>query len=296
MRLFGGLRHRPLNYSPHPGYLDPCFAQSCGQRPQSLYDHSSDVVGSWRRDCGQVITTPLDPSPDMYDVPGDRLHAVGGRSPDIIEDRSLTPSSPNCSRPRRSERCARRRLRLFAGQCDFRRRHRHVLGAKPRSRVPRRHDGELRPAFRSRLGARRTGVGWGLEYVSSTKPESTKLADLRSRQGENWYVQYQLRAVPGVARGGFASAASAKQYQGRSTRTSAGVREFRSRVVPARSGGQPGGWGPGDRVHGRRIMVTAGRGHFKTVADIEEVAPGAPARRHSFASATWVRAARPRIR
>src|ERR1039458_8202019 len=55
-----------------------------------------------------------------------------------------------------------------------------------------------------------SGVGWALEYVLIDKTGKHSLADLRTLQ--DWQVQYQIRAVPGVAEvasvGGFV-----KQYQ-----------------------------------------------------------------------------------
>ncbi len=55
-----------------------------------------------------------------------------------------------------------------------------------------------------------TGVGWALEYALIDKTGKHSLAELRTLQ--DWQVQYQIRAVPGVAEvasvGGFV-----KQYQ-----------------------------------------------------------------------------------
>src|ERR1017187_9773663 len=64
------------------------------------------------------------------------------------------------------------------------------------------------PSPRPSLRPGATGVGWG--FIDSVNSTNRDLAELRSIQ--DWYLKYQLTAVPGVAEvasvGGFV-----KQYQ-----------------------------------------------------------------------------------
>jgi Cu(I)/Ag(I) efflux system membrane protein CusA/SilA len=57
--------------------------------------------------------------------------------------------------------------------------------------------GKLPAGVSPQLGPDATGVGWGLEYILIDKSGKHDLAELRSL--EDWNVQYQLRALPGVA-------------------------------------------------------------------------------------------------
>ncbi|MEJ5329885.1 MAG: CusA/CzcA family heavy metal efflux RND transporter [Desulfobaccales bacterium] len=70
--------------------------------------------------------------------------------------------------------------------------------------------GKLPAAVSPQLGPDATGVGWVYQYVLEDKSGRHDLAQLRSLQ--DWYLRYQLQAVPGVAEvasvGGFV-----KQYQ-----------------------------------------------------------------------------------
>ncbi len=70
--------------------------------------------------------------------------------------------------------------------------------------------GKLPQGVSPQLGPDATGVGWALEYALVDKTGKHSLAELRTLQ--DWQVQYQIRAVPGVAEvaavGGFV-----KQYQ-----------------------------------------------------------------------------------
>ena len=70
--------------------------------------------------------------------------------------------------------------------------------------------GKLPAGVAPQLGPDATGVGWGLEYVLIDRTGRHNLAELRTLQ--DWHVQYQLRAVPGVAEVA-AVAAYVKQYQ-----------------------------------------------------------------------------------
>src|SRR5262249_24485696 len=134
--------------------------------------------------------------------------------------------------------------------------------------------GRLPAGVAPRLGPDATSVGWGLEYVLVDTTGKHDLAELRSLQ--DWNVQYQLRAVPGVAEvasvGGFV-----KQYQVTVDPDKLLAYDIPiNRVVErVRQSNQETG-GRVLEFTGREYMVR-GQGYFKTVEDIEEVSLGAAA-------------------
>ncbi len=132
--------------------------------------------------------------------------------------------------------------------------------------------GKLPPDVTPQLGPDATGVGWGLEYVLSDTTGRHDLAQLRSLQ--DWNVQYQLRAVPGVAEVASVGA-FVKQYQVTLDPDKLLAYDISiNRVVErVRKGNQEVG-GRVLEFTGREYMVR-GRGYFQSVADIEEVALGA---------------------
>jgi copper/silver efflux system protein len=132
--------------------------------------------------------------------------------------------------------------------------------------------GKLPQGVSPKLGPDATGVGWALEYVLIDKTGKHSLAELRTLQ--DWQVQYQIRAVPGVAEvaavGGFV-----KQYQ-----VTIDPNKLLAYKIPIntvveqvrRSNQEVGG-----RVlefTGTEYMVR-GRGYIQSPADIETVAVGA---------------------
>ena len=132
--------------------------------------------------------------------------------------------------------------------------------------------GKLPQGVSPKLGPDATGVGWALEYVLIDKTGKHSLAELRALQ--DWQVQYQLRAVPGVAEvasvGGFV-----KQYQ-----VTIDPDKLLAYKIPIntvveqvrRSNQEVGG-----RVlefTGTEYMVR-GRGYIQSPADIETIAVGA---------------------
>ena len=150
-----------------------------------------------------------DPRPLRH--PGHRLLALGPkprhhRGPGHLPDR---------------DRAARRaegqgdprllRLRLLVRLRDLQGRHRHLLGAQPRARVPVQDPAAAaRRACRTELGPDATGVGWVFQYALVDDSGTHSLAELRTFQ--DWNLRYRLQSVPGVAEvasiGGFV-----KQYQ-----------------------------------------------------------------------------------
>src|SRR3972149_3861740 len=57
--------------------------------------------------------------------------------------------------------------------------------------------GRLPSAAQPPLGPDATGLGWVYQYVLLDTTGTRSLADLRSYQ--DWYLRYQLTAVPGVS-------------------------------------------------------------------------------------------------
>src|SRR6516164_7451344 len=117
-----------------------------------------------------------------------------------------------------------------------------------------------------------TGVGWPLEYALIDKAGKHSLADLRSLQ--DWHVQYQLRAVPGVAEVARVGA-FVKQYQVTidPNKLLAYNIPINKVVEQVRRGNQEVG-GRVLEFTGTEYMVR-GRGYFQKRADIENVAVGA---------------------
>src|SRR5579864_6169977 len=132
--------------------------------------------------------------------------------------------------------------------------------------------GKLPQGVAPQLGPDASGVGWALEYALIDKTGQHSLADLRTLQ--DWQVQYQIRAVPGVAEvapvGGFV-----RQYQVTIDPNRLLAYQIPiNRVVEQirRSNQEVGG-----RVlefTGREYMVR-GRGYLRNAADLELVALGA---------------------
>jgi Cu(I)/Ag(I) efflux system membrane protein CusA/SilA len=220
-----------------------------------------------------VSTTPLDAIPDLSDVQVIVYTPWEDRSPDIIEDQVTYPivtqllSAPKVKAVRASSFYGFSLVYvIFADGTDL---------YWARSRVLEYLSGmtgKLPAGVAPQLGPDATGVGWGLEYVLIDKTGKHDLAQLRSLQ--DWHVQYQLRAVPGVAEvapvGGFV-----KQYQ--VTLDPDKLLAYKipiNRVVErVRQGNQEVG-GRVIEFTGSEYMVR-GRGYIKSLADIEEIALGA---------------------
>ncbi len=220
-----------------------------------------------------IKSTPLDAIPDLSDVQVIVYTKWSDRSPDIIEDQVTYPivtqlvSAPKVK--------AVRATSFFGFSLVY------VIfddGTDPysaRSRVLEYLSGmagKLPDGVAPQLGPDATGVGWGLEYALIDTTGRHDLAELRTLQ--DWYVQYQIRAVPGVAEvaavGGYV-----KQYQVVIDPDRLLAHEIPiNRVVDRirRSNQEVGG-----RViefTGREYMVR-GRGYFKSIKDIEQVSIGA---------------------
>ena len=152
---------------------------------------------------------PLDAIPDLSDTQVIIYTGWEGQAPNIIEDQVTYPiTSKMLSVPRQ---------RAVRGYSFYGFSFVYVIfedGTDPywaRSRVLEYLSslgGQLPAGVTPTLGPDATGVGWAFMYsINSTNRD---LAELRSFQ--DWYLKYQLTAVPGVAEvasvGGFV-----KQYQ-----------------------------------------------------------------------------------
>ena len=209
---------------------------------------------------------PLDAIPDLSDVQV-IVYSRWDRSPDIIEDQVTYPIA--------SALLGAPHVKAVRGTSDFGYSYVYVVFEDgtdlywARSRVlellskilPRLPEG-----VRTEIGPDATSVGWVFQYALVDRSGGTDLAQLRSLQ--DWYLRYQLQAVPGVAEvaavGGFV-----KQYQ-----VSADPQRLLAyglglpQVVDAirKSNGEVGGRLL--EMGGAEYMVR-GRGYLKSVEDIE---------------------------
>jgi Cu(I)/Ag(I) efflux system membrane protein CusA/SilA len=220
-----------------------------------------------------IYHTPLDAIPDLSDVQVIVYTPWADRSPDIVEDQVTYPivtqllSAPKVKAVRASSFLGFSLVYvIFDDGTDLYWARSRVLeylsgmtGRLPADAAPQ-------------LGPDATGVGWGLEYALIDRTGKHDLSQLRSLQ--DWQVQYQLRAVPGVAEvapvGAFV-----KQYQ--VTLDPDKLLAFKipvNRVVQRiRKSNQEVG-GRVVEFTGTEYMVR-GRGYFESPADIEQVSLGA---------------------
>lgn len=158
-----------------------------------------------------VFKTPLDALPDLSDVQVIVSTDWEDRSPNIIEDQITYPIVTQLLSASKVKAV---RASSFYGSSLI-----YVIFEDgtdlywARSRVLEYLSGmagKLPQGVSPKLGPDATGVGWALEYALIDKTGKHSLAALRTLQ--DWQVQYQIRAVPGVAEvapvGGFV-----KQYQ-----------------------------------------------------------------------------------
>ena len=220
-----------------------------------------------------VSKTPIDAIPDLSDVQVIIMSDWEGRSPTLVEDQVTYPIvTALLSAPK---------VKVVRGFSYFDVSFVYVIfedGTDPywaRTRVLEylsALQGRLPEGVRAQLGPDATGVGWGFEYALVDKTGKHDLAQLRTLN--DWYVQYWLRSVPGVAEvapyGGFV-----KQYQIEiDPNALTSYRIALDAVVAAvrKSNNDVGG-----RVvewTGREYMVR-GHGYIKSVSDLEQIALGA---------------------
>jgi Cu(I)/Ag(I) efflux system membrane protein CusA/SilA len=224
------------------------------------------VVGVWA-----MMTTPLDAIPDLSDVQVIIQTDFRDQAPQIVEDQVTYPIT--------SEMLKVPGARVVRGYSFFGLSLVYVIFEDgtdiywARSRVLEYLNGirpQLPAGVEPTLGPDATGVGWVFEYVLES--DSLDLAELRSLQ--DWYIRYQLTAVPGVSEvaslGGFV-----KQYQ-----VEVIPERLRAFNIPVTRVAQAIGSQNIDigarvlEMGGREYMIR-GLGYLQGVEDIENVAVGA---------------------
>ena len=218
-----------------------------------------------------IATTPIDALPDLSDVQVVIQTEFSEQAPQIVEDQVTYPIA--------SEMLKVPGARVVRAYSFFGLSLVYVLFEDgtdlywARSRVLEYMNGlrqRLPQGVEPTLGPDATGVGWVFEYVLQS--DSLDLAQLRSLQ--DWYVRYQLTAIPGVSEvaslGGYV-----KQYQVEVDPER--LRAFRipvMRVVDAIGAHNADVGARVIEMGGREYMIR-GLGYLRTVEEIENVAVGA---------------------
>jgi Cu(I)/Ag(I) efflux system membrane protein CusA/SilA len=217
-----------------------------------------------------IRSTPVDAIPDLSDVQVIVQTDFAEQAPQIVEDQVTYPIA--------SEMLKVPGARVVRGYSFFGLSLVYVIFEDgtdiywARSRVLEYLDG-IRPRLprgvEPTLGPDATGVGWVFEYVLES--DSLDLAQLRTLQ--DWYIRYQLTAVPGVAEvasvGGFV-----KQYQ-----VEVNPEQLRAFNIPVTRVAQAIGAHQADigarvlEMGGREYMIR-GLGYLRGIEDIEKVTVG----------------------
>ena len=218
-----------------------------------------------------IAMTPIDALPDLSDVQVVIQTEFSEQAPQIVEDQVTYPIA--------SEMLKVPGARVVRAYSFFGLSLVYVLFEDgtdlywARSRVLEYMNGlrqRLPQGVEPTLGPDATGVGWVFEYVLQS--DSLNLAQLRSLQ--DWYVRYQLTAIPGVSEvaslGGYV-----KQYQVEVNPER--LRAFRIPVmrVVAAIGAHNADVGARVIEMGGREYMIRGLGYLSTVGEIENVAVGA---------------------
>jgi len=214
---------------------------------------------------------PLDAIPDLSDTQV-IIYSRWDRSPDIIEDQVTYPIV--------TAMLGAPKVKAIRGYSDFGFSYVYVIFQDgtdlywARSRtieylskiLPRLPEG-----VRTELGPDATSVGWVYQYSLVDTSGNNDLAQLRTFQ--DWYLRYQLQAIPGVAEvasiGGFQ-----KQYQVNvdpNALTAFNI-PLATVVEAIRSGNNDVG-GRLVEFSGAEYMVR-GRGYAKSIGDIENIVVG----------------------
>ena len=220
-----------------------------------------------------IRQTPIDAIPDLSDVQVIVTANWEGRSPTLVEDQVTYPivtaliSAPS--------------VKVVRGFSYFDVSFVYVIFQDgtdlywARSRVLEYLNGlqgRLPAGVTPVLGPDATGVGWGFEYALVDRSGTHDLSRLRTLN--DWYVQYWLRSVPGVAEvapvGGYV-----KQYQIEIDPNA--LLAYNMPIDMVISAVRSSNNDVGGRVvewSGREYMVR-GRGYIQSVSDIEQVSLGA---------------------
>ena len=217
-----------------------------------------------------ILRTPVDAIPDLSDVQVIIQTDFKEQAPQIVEDQVTFPIA--------SEMLKVPGARVVRGYSFFGLSMVYVIFEDgtdiywARSRVLEYMSG-LRPSLPTgvepTLGPDATGVGWVFQYTLES--DSLDLAELRTLQ--DWYIRYQLTAVPGVSEvasvGGFT-----KQYQ-----VEVDPERLRAFNIPVTRVVQAIGAHNTDigarvlEMGGREYMIR-GLGYLEGVEDIENVTVG----------------------
>jgi Cu(I)/Ag(I) efflux system membrane protein CusA/SilA len=223
------------------------------------------VAGVWA-----MRSTPVDAIPDLSDVQVVIETEFSEQAPQIVEDQVTYAIS--------SEMLKVPGARVVRGFSFFGQSLVYVIFEDgtdlywARSRVLEYLNGlrrRLPPGVEPTLGPDATGVGWVFEYTLES--DSLDLARLRSLQ--DWYIRYQLTAIPGVSEvaslGGFV-----KQYQ-----VEVDPERLRAFRIPVQKVVQALGMHNADigarvvEMGGREYMIR-GLGYLRTEDDIRSVTVG----------------------
>ncbi|MBZ5558317.1 MAG: CusA/CzcA family heavy metal efflux RND transporter [Acidobacteriia bacterium] len=233
------------------------------------------AAGVW-----SMKTVPIDAIPDLSDTQV-IVYSRWDRSPDIVEDQVTYPIV--------TKMLGAPKVKAVRGFSDFGFSYVYIVFEEgtdiywARSRTLEYLSGvlpRLPQGVRTELGPDATGVGWVFQYALVDTSGRQSLAELRSYQ--DWYLQYYLKSVPGVAEvaplGGFV-----RQYQVQVDPNR--LRTFNipiGKVLDAVRAGNNDVGGRLVEMTGAEYMVR-GRGYAKTTADIGEIvlarnADGVPVR------------------
>jgi Cu(I)/Ag(I) efflux system membrane protein CusA/SilA len=260
---------RPNPPSSH-GVIDRIIEFSAHNRFLVFLIAACAALGGW----WSLNNIALDAIPDLSDTQV-IIYSRWDRSPDIIEDQVTYPIVTSM--------LGAPRVRDVRGLSDFGYSFVYVIFEEgtdlywARSRTLEYLSGVLPRLPRgvtTELGPDATGVGWVFQYALIDTSGRHSLAELRSLQ--DWFLRYQLRAVPGVSEvapiGGFV-----RQYQ-----ISVDPNRLRAlnvpinRVVEAVRSGNDDVGGRLLELSGTEYMIR-GRGYAQSVADIENIVLSATA-------------------
>src|SRR5579863_7834936 len=218
-----------------------------------------------------MMNMPLDAIPDLSDTQV-IVYSRWDRSPDIMEDQVTYPIVTSM--------LGAPKVKAVRGFSDFGYSFVYIIFEEgtdiywARSRtleylsavLPR-----LPQGVKSEIGPDATGVGWVFQYALVDTTGKHNLAELRSVQ--DWYLRYQLRAVPGVAEvaplGGFV-----RQYQVNVDPSKLQAYNIPiMKVVEAVRGGNNDVGGRLVEFSGAEYMVR-GRGYARSEEDIGKIVVG----------------------
>src|ERR1700739_3678822 len=221
-----------------------------------------------------MMSLPLDATPDLSETQV-IIYSHWDRSPDIVEDQVTYPIV--------TAMLGAPKVKTVRGVSDFGYSYVYVIFQDgtdlywARSRVLEYLSSvtaSLPEGVKTELGPDATALGWVFQYALVDTSGKHSLADLRSYQ--DWYLNYYLRSVPGVAEvapiGGYT-----RQYQGNLDPNR--LRAYGipvSRVVDAVRGGNNETGGGLLEFGGTEYMVR-GRGYARSLEDFGNISLGVSA-------------------